>query len=407
MKSPSFMKTEEINEEFQAAYQSRTVLMIASHLRFLLLLAAFLLGAAGIHAQPNAIPYSFFIAGHTSGKSGINNIGLHPPFKNQFGYIQGRPEIKFGVFTGDIVGDNPTSQDWDEIGGDIDSLGLPVYFAVGNHDMERRRLYERRYGRTYSSFTFQDDLFIILDPNIEGWSIRDEQLRFLNTVVAQNQSTKNNIFVFFHQVLWKNLDGRFQHIAWNSASGRIRPVNFWSTIVPIFTSLPNDVYMFAGDLGASWASAISYDMNNNITLISSGMGDTSTENFVIINVNADKAVNFDLICLSDTNSNCLGSLTDHLKVSESSPSPEPQILISYEDIGQMVYPNPARRTIYFTPKAKSNRLLIYSSNGTLVLEKRGLEKAEHKLDVGHLSKGLYTVRIISELGQSTSKLLLE
>lgn len=384
-----------------------TVALLASHFRTISILLAFLLGSTSIQAQAEESFYSFFIAGHASGAPGVNNVGLHPPFKAQFGYIQGRPEIKFGVLTGDIVQINASVKDWEEIDADIVNLGLPVYFAFGNHDVERRNLIERRYGRTYSSFFHQDDLFIILDPNIEGWSIRGNQLRFLNAVVQQNHSTKNNIFVFFHQVLWKESNNQYQHVNWNSTRGRIDPVNFWSTVVPIFTALPNDVYMFAGDLGAPWASDVSYDKHNNITMISSGMGDSNGENYVIANVYANKSVDFDLICLSDTNPSCLGKLTDHLVVEEDIQISEPQPQIINKGIGQLVFPNPARRTIYFSPIANSNRLDIYSAKGIKVLEKRGLHKSEHKIDIRHLSKGIYIVRIFSELGQTTTKLVIE
>lgn len=123
--------------------------------------------------------YSFFVAGHTYGQPGINNEGFHPPFKEKFEYIQSRGEIVFGVLTGDIVKPNPTEQDWDEIDADIIELGLPVYFAVGNHDMENRPLFESRYGITYYHFIYNSDLFIVLDPNIDGWNISGEQLVFL------------------------------------------------------------------------------------------------------------------------------------------------------------------------------------------------------------------------------------
>ena len=105
-----------------------------------------------VNAQNDSLLYSFFVAGHTYGQPGVNNIGFHPPFKQRFSYIQSKPEIKFGVLTGDIVSPFPIAQDWDEIDIDIASLGLPIYFAVGNHDMENRPLFEYRYGDTYFDF---------------------------------------------------------------------------------------------------------------------------------------------------------------------------------------------------------------------------------------------------------------
>ena len=34
------------------------------------------------------IDYSFFIAGHTYGAPGVDNEGVHPPFRNKFDFIK-------------------------------------------------------------------------------------------------------------------------------------------------------------------------------------------------------------------------------------------------------------------------------------------------------------------------------
>lgn len=55
------------------------------------------------HENESIIDYSFFVAGHVYGSPGVDNAGVHPPFKNQFEYLKNDPTMKFGVFTGDIV----------------------------------------------------------------------------------------------------------------------------------------------------------------------------------------------------------------------------------------------------------------------------------------------------------------
>ncbi|WP_340113440.1 metallophosphoesterase family protein [Maribellus mangrovi] len=261
--------------------------------------------------EPQPASYSFFVAGHTYGKPGINNIGLHPPFKEKFGYIKSREEIKLGFLTGDIV-PLPSPEDWDEVDDDITSLGLPVYFAVGNHDMKDRELYESRYGSTYFSFFYNTDLFIVLDPNLDNWNISGEQLVFLKETVHSNSHSVDNIFVFFHQLLWRENDNIYKEIKPNSFEGRSDTINFWSEIEPLFNELENQVYMFAGDIGgAAWSSDFMYDRFDNISLIASGMGEGPGDNFVITNVHSDKSVTYDLICLSDSTLNCFGDLTDY------------------------------------------------------------------------------------------------
>jgi hypothetical protein len=366
-------------------------------------IAIFLFGISS-YAQNDSVLYSFFVAGHTYGKPGVNNQGFHPPFKQKFNYIQSRPEIEFGVLTGDIVSPNPISQDWDEIDADIDTLGIPIYFAVGNHDMENRPLFESRYGITYYYFIYQNDLFIVLDPNIDEWNISDEQLQFLQDVVNDNASTTDNIYVFFHQILWKEADNQFNYICWNSIAGRGDTVNFWTEVEPIFRNLPNEVIMFAGDLGASWSTDVSYDHYDNIILISSGMGDENGENFIVVNVDSSKSVHYDLICLSDTNINCLGMLTDHIVVSEILDI-EP---ITIDSDNTFIYPNPASLYITVSQESSSNTLIqLFNIQGVLIIEEKFNGKLNHSINISHIPKGIYLVKIFNDLNQSTIKLIKE
>lgn len=372
-------------------------------MKIIITIVFFLFGIS-LYAQNDSILYSFFVAGHTYGKPGINNVGFHPPFKQKFDYIQSRPEIVFGVLTGDIVSPNPTAQDWDEIDADIDTLGLPVYFAVGNHDMENRPLFESRYGITYYYFIYQNDLFIVLDPNIDGWNISGEQLQFLQDVVNENAPTTDNIFVFFHQILWREANNQFNYIHWNSDAGRGDSVNFWTEVEPLFRYLPNNVVMFAGDLGASWSTNVTYDHFDNITLIASGMGDEDGENFVVVNVDSSKSVHYDLICLSDTNMNCLGKLTDYLVVSELINIK----LIPNNSHHPFIYPNPTDCNITISQNTTSNTTIqLFNIQGKLILEEKFNGKLKHTINVESIPKGFYLVKIFNEQNLSTIKLIKE
>jgi hypothetical protein len=348
-------------------------------------------------AQNDSLPYSFFIGGHSYGKPGIDNIGLHPPFKQKFSYIQSRSEIKFGVLTGDIVSANPTTQDWEEVDNDITTLGLPVYFAVGNHDMEDRPLFESRYGSTYYSFNFQNDLFIILDPNIDEWNISSDQLQFLQRTVDSLASHRENIYVFFHQILWKEGGTPFNYINWNSDEGKGKNINFWSEVIPIFNNIKNNVVMFAGDLGSSWASDVTYDKYNNISFVASGMGDEDGENFIIINVASNKTTTFDIICLSDSDEHCLGNIEDHLNAD-----------ITTKSIPFRLYPNPAKKFTTITlDESVSNYIEVYNFQGALIQEETISERTYYTMNIESLRNGLYFVRMTNTFGQNTIKLIIE
>jgi hypothetical protein len=254
--------------------------------------------------------YSFFVAGHSYGKPGVDNEGFHPPFKEKFNLIQ-KDEIQFGVLTGDIVWTG-TEQNWNEIDRDIDSLGIPVYFAAGNHDMTDRALFEQRYGDTYYHFTVNHDLFIVLDPNLDYWNISGEQFRFLEHTVTHYKDSCDYIFVFFHQLLWWQEDNRYKNVIPNSFSGRADTVNFWTVVEPLFHDLPKPVVMFAGDVGAgSWSADYMYHSYDNITFIASGMGEGPGDNFVIVHITADKKIDYELIDLTGGDIHGLGALTEY------------------------------------------------------------------------------------------------
>lgn len=372
-------------------------------MKLALLLPVFTLLSVLANAQNDSVVYSFFVAGHTYGAPGVDNEGFHPPFKDKFGYIQGRPEIEFGVLTGDIVSANPTAQDWDEIDAEIDTLNLPVHFAVGNHDMENRPLFESRYGSTYYSFVHENDLIIILDPNIDGWSITGDQLQFLQNTIDNNYLTTENVFVFFHQVLWRENTNEFSYISWNSNAGRVNPVNFWPAIAPLFTAIPNDVFMFAGDLGASWSTNVTYDHYANLTFIATGMGHEDGENFVVVNVNSDKSVDYDLICLSDPDPNCLGELTDYLMVDITTSTIESVANNQYDCL---IYPNPA--SDYFTISSNQSFMVeLFDMRGALVLSSKNNGLHSRSIDTSHLQKGVYLAKASSVKGQSIQKLVIE
>jgi len=341
------------------------------------------------------------VAGHTYGSPGVNNVGLHPPFKAKFDYLQSRNEIQFGVFTGDIVSQNPVAEDWNEIDADILELGLPVYFAVGNHDMENRPLYESRYGITYYDFIHYNDLIIVLDPNIDQWNISGIQLEFLQDVIDQNHQDVDNIFVFFHQLLWRENDNIYQDIIPNSFAGRADTINFWSEIEPLFNDLPNEVFMFCGDLGAtSWSSSVMYDNYGNISFIGSGMGNANGENFVVVNVLSDKSVEYDLICLSDVE-NCLGELTDYQLTTDIKEEIENSAVFS-------VFPNPASNYINIEFKNnKDSEFTIYNLNGKKVFDQSISGGSVTKIDLSMLSKGMYIGVINTDLIIQNFKLIIQ
>lgn len=332
--------------------------------------------------------YSFFVAGHTYGIPMVNNIGLHPPFKNKFSYIQNRSEIKFGFLTGDIV-EHPSIAAWDSVDSDINTLGLPTYFVAGNHDVIDRPLFTSRYGNSYYHFTHENDLFIILDPNLDSWNISGAQWNYLDSLLLNTAQVVDNIYIFFHQVLWHD-STHYSSIVPNSLSGRADTINFWSEVEPLFNNLNNHVFMFAGDFYAWHAKTdVMYDNYDNITLIGSGMGGGPNDNFIVVNIDSSKNVTYDLICLTGNNSNCLGNLSDH------------QILVNntekHNTLNKItIYPNPSNNYININRTHELNNVLIriYNLQGRLIKEEYHESFLQSGINITSLNSGVYYLQIL-------------
>jgi len=259
--------------------------------------------------------YSFFVAGHTYGKPDRDTLGFHPPFKSEFDFIRSYPQSSFGILTGDIV-QHSNEESWNVIDNEIADLGLPIFFAPGNHDVYNYRLYRQRYGdpehnyQTYRCFNNQGDLFILLDANIVKWNITGEQLDFLKDVLNENNDTVKNVFVFVHQPIWLNQHTVFKNIKHNWHPLTPDTTNYWGTIEPIFQDYPAPIFLFTGDLGANkQATPYMYYMDNNITYIGGGMGSGINDNYLFISVDRNDIVHFNLIALQGDR-NRFGKLED-------------------------------------------------------------------------------------------------
>ena len=280
----------------------------------LLFLISFILSCQKETITPNN-SYSFFVAGHTYGQPGADNAGLHPPFEQKFAFLNNR-KVSLGFLTGDIV-IKSTEQNWDEVDSVLPYLDAVVHLVVGNHDLkENPDLFKIRYGRTYSSFIKHNDMFIILDPNIDNWNISGEQLDFLRETLNENLEVRN-IFVFFHQLLWWDRNNKYKYVRMNSTEGRADTINFWNELVPLFRELNIPVVMFAGDMGAAaWSDNYMYDVSDNLTFIGSGMGDYEGDNIIIINIDEQGLINYDLIAINGADIHTLGELEDYVLPTE-------------------------------------------------------------------------------------------
>ena len=105
------------------------------------------------------------------------------------------------------------------------------------------------FGKSYKKFFEGNDLFVILDLNLDHWNITGEQLTFLRNALRIDAKKARNIFIFSHQVLWYDKE-KFPEPVPNSLYDRSKETNYWSEIEPLLVATNKPVYVFAGDVGA-------------------------------------------------------------------------------------------------------------------------------------------------------------
>jgi hypothetical protein len=255
-----------------------------------------------VQSQPVS-SYSFYVAGHAYGAHAGKNIGLHPPFLSKLTEIQDSSAVAL-FLTGDIVNQS-NSASWGQVEKELAELNLDSYYVMGNHDNNSvgYEVFRKKHGGAYYSFIYKNELYVVLNSTESDRSISSVQLKFLDDIFANTDANWERAFIFFHEVIW-NSNEKYKLVRSNSRSryDQIATVsNFWNEGYPRLTSYPEkQFYLFAGDVGGNIdAIAASYDRWENVTLITSGMGEVFDENYLKVVVLPD-TVTFDLIALNDS-----------------------------------------------------------------------------------------------------------
>ncbi len=253
--------------------------------------------------------YSFFVAGHPYGSPDKKSIGLDSALLSELIICSKDTSIHFGFLTGDLV-KHSNQESWDEIIKNLNKLDTKeIHVAPGNHDVKDRALYQEYFDQFYYSFTHQNDLFFILDGNIDGWNISGEQLNFVENELTNFDESLGNIFVFTHQLIWLDKEP-YKNIGYNSPEGKSDTLTFWPELAPIFKNKQCETFFFAGDVGAfDWATSAFHHQEDNLTFIASGIGGGVKDNYIIVDVFEDKHVEFRL--KSTIRGKDLGKLEDY------------------------------------------------------------------------------------------------
>ena len=185
-------------------------------------------------------------------------------------------------------------------------LAMPFFNAAGNHCVEDRALYERRFGApTFWSFVHGHVLFVVLDSELDVGRIAGAQLEFLREQLAyaSREASVGSVAIFSHKLIWATdrpaLRIVYDHV--NNQRGYRTDGSFNRDVMPALWSLANEkpVYWFSGDVGVDWSLPLFHHRESaaDLTWIATGLGDTAEDLLVRALVAPSGAMSFEVLRL--------------------------------------------------------------------------------------------------------------
>ena len=239
--------------------------------------------------------YSFFISGHFHGSSSNqSNFPASTLLANldKINASDAKMMICLGDLFMDIRNDTANYQ-WCL----FDKLKMPLYNAVGNHDLGGNT-YSEKYGRTWFSFTLGTDLHLILDTEKDNGDILRDQLKFV-TDQLEFAADYSNIFIYTHRTVWKDSYTEMEGI-FDDNTQSLGATNFESELLPVVAKAAqkSSVFWFSGSMGDAPASFFYHrDGTRKITYIATAIRDLPRDAILKVIVKDDD-VQFETVSLT-------------------------------------------------------------------------------------------------------------
>ncbi len=184
----------------------------------------------------------------------------------------------------------------------FDKLKMPLFNAVGNHDVSNGNRYEKEYGSSYFTLKNGTELFIILNTEINDGSIKGDQFDFLVEAVRSAGNYKN-IFIFSHRPIWAENNSRYKNLFIGNTRTEIGRNNFEDVVLPLLMnySKVKHFYWISGSMAGGPASFF-YDKDpvSTITYMQSAIRDQERDAVLQIFINKG-VVRFNGISLTGQN----------------------------------------------------------------------------------------------------------
>ena len=260
--------------------------------------------------------FSFFVVGHLYGTTEQDNRLPAQALLSAIPAIN-RAQPAFMVSLGDMVM-HQDPEDFALLNQTLlENFTFPVFNTVGNHDVLDRSYYETTFGPTFFTFDYGPARLVFLDTEKKECDLSSQQVDMLKGSVQKALRNHNTryLFIFMHKTLF------FKNDSLAAQKDRQASPNSWrcydrgsfgdlleDVLLPAAQKMP--VYLFAGDVGA-WGNLSPYYERNpesDLTMIMTGLGDTSQDNMIHVSVDAQK-VDLEAIFLKDLSTHPLTEFT--------------------------------------------------------------------------------------------------
>jgi hypothetical protein len=241
--------------------------------------------------QDSEKPLKFLVAGHIYGnpyQEDLSNPAITLTTNLQ---LFNQSNLDMVILLGDIVKES-TEENLNQFTNNfLNYIKIPVFNAVGNHEMENRNLYNQKFGETNFAFIYKEHLFIFLDTNIKTFTLTDNQLDFIQNSITQSFDRNNiktiQIFahhVFFYKSPFLPFPSKYQPNVKYSVEKNVEKF-IEDVLDPISDLVP--VYIYAGDVGAgAQCGNLSpyYDKfkKTNVITIATGIGNCEDDSVLLV-----------------------------------------------------------------------------------------------------------------------------
>jgi len=228
--------------------------------------------------------YSFVVGGHFYGNSAANS-GY--PAASLLGgldrILNYKPDLL--IVTGDLFL-NAKRDSSNYRRSFFDRLPFPIFNAVGNHDLDGGHY--QNFEPTFQYFYLGNDLFLLLDTEVDNGSLKGEQLNmFRRALIDATERGVDNLFIFSHRPVWavghKEIDELIRNNT-RSLTGN----NYKKEILPLLqeAQVSADLYWFSGSMGGQAPSSFLYHEEEGIHFIITAVRDTRRDAVLGVNVNS-------------------------------------------------------------------------------------------------------------------------